>query len=161
MFSAKIDNGEWIHNIKSLSEISSDLLKFQIYNEDYINSLKNRIKNLEEDNFQDKTIQEALKEKDNAIAAMKNGFYILPEDKEKIDNWKREHERIKHTPDRRSAIGGQYSYSFTPTSIGVFKSCECSSCALAARQDARGIEGEYQKLLRDYDAIFFFGDSEI
>ena len=89
MFSAKIDNGEWIHNIKSLSEISSDLLKFQIYNEDYINSLKNRIKNLEEDNFQDKTIQEALKEKDNAIAAMKNGFYILPEDKEKIDNWKR------------------------------------------------------------------------
>ena len=158
MFSAIIDDKEWIFNIKTLSEISEDILKFQNYNERYIKSLKEKIKSLENN----ETLQQALKEKNKAIAAMQTGFYIYPEDEEKIKEWQKSHELSRHNGKHSStAIGGAYSYSFTPTSIGIFKSCECNSCSFAARQDSKGVEKEYQKLLKDYDAIFSFGDSEI
>jgi len=42
-------------------------------------------------------------------------FTLTPEQVQRIEAWKDEHNRGKYS----GAIGGRYTYSFTPTSLGV------------------------------------------
>lgn len=54
-------------------------------------------------------------------------FTIEPEDVKRIDEWKARHEAEKHNgSDYAGAIGGRYTYEFTPTSIGTFGRIRCS-----------------------------------
>ena len=54
-------------------------------------------------------------------------FTIDPEDVEQIKKWKEKHELEKHNgSDYAGAIGGRYTYEFTPTSIGTFGRVRCS-----------------------------------
>ncbi len=54
-------------------------------------------------------------------------FSIESEYVEKIKEWKKRHEKEKHNgSDYAGAIGGRYTYEFTPTSIGTFGRIRCS-----------------------------------
>lgn len=54
-------------------------------------------------------------------------FSIDPEDVKRINDWKSQHEAEKHTGNGYAgAIGGRYTYEFTPTSIGTFGKIRCS-----------------------------------
>lgn len=53
-------------------------------------------------------------------------FTIEPEQVERIREWKRQHEAEKHNGSQYAgAIGGRYTYEFTPTSIGTFGRIRC------------------------------------
>ena len=61
------------------------------------------------------------------------GFPISEDEKKLIDDWKERHEAEVHeviTLDQKlkrgGCIGGNYSYHFTPTSIGVSGKIKCS-----------------------------------
>lgn len=105
-------------------------------NEDQIS----RIKYLEEEN---KRIKDELY-KDNELKKMKDsleemkenyyrGFPISEDEKKSIDKWKKKHEEEVHGAitleqklKRCGCIGGNYSYHFIPTSIGVSGKIKCS-----------------------------------
>ena len=55
-----------------------------------------------------------------------HGFVIYNEEYEAIEQWKQKHEKEKHNGKmKHGAIGGSYTYEFTPTSIGVIGSVKC------------------------------------
>lgn len=54
-------------------------------------------------------------------------FTIEPEQVGRIKEWKEKHEAEKHNGSQYAgAIGGRYTYEFTPTSIGTFGRVRCS-----------------------------------
>lgn len=56
-----------------------------------------------------------------------DGFPISKEEKESIRHWIDEHEYEKHGGKLYGgAIGGAYTYKFTPTSIGIVGEVECN-----------------------------------
>jgi len=57
-------------------------------------------------------------------------FTIPAEDMKKFQVWHEKHLLDKHRGKipYTGAIGGMYSYIFTPTSIGTFSSVECALC---------------------------------
>jgi len=81
----------------------------QIIN-DTISVLELRIKELEEEN--QKLYQ-------------KNMFKLSDTQEEKLTRWKETH-NCKNRNKSHGAIGGQYKYTFVPTSIGAFCSVKCS-----------------------------------
>ena len=76
---------------------------------------------------------ERIQELEKKLAAQRKrandtrSFSIEPEDVKRIDDWKARHEAEKHNgSDYAGAIGGRYTYEFTPTSIGTFGRIRCS-----------------------------------
>jgi len=63
------------------------------------------------------------------IDTIKSGLYIITEDDiKKINSWQKSKKHIKCHKRYAGAIGGQYSYEFTPTSIGTVFKIKCSIC---------------------------------
>jgi hypothetical protein len=87
---------------------------FKDFHEDIINNI-NKSTQKENDKL---TIQ--LRE-----ALNKSRFSLSDDQEEKLKQWKETHE-CKHRNKSQGAIGGQYTYEFVPTSIGVFCSVKCS-----------------------------------
>ena len=55
------------------------------------------------------------------------GFFISVEEKEKIETWTKQHIKEKHNGHYGAgAIGGRFTYEFTPTSIGEVGEVVCS-----------------------------------
>lgn len=58
-------------------------------------------------------------------------FYLTPEEVVKAHNWMKAHDKEKHIPPGKEfrysgAIGGAYTWSFTPTSLGTVCKVQCS-----------------------------------
>lgn len=58
-------------------------------------------------------------------------FYLTPKEILKGHNWQKAHDAEKHIPPGKTyrysgAIGGAYTWCFTPTSIGTIASIRCS-----------------------------------
>lgn len=54
-------------------------------------------------------------------------FTVNADQVEKIREWKEQHEKEKHNGNSYAgAVGGRYTYEFTPTSIGEFGRIRCS-----------------------------------
>lgn len=86
-------------------------------------------KQLEEFNKDEEIIKltKQLKQKQERIKNSQT-FVILPEEVEAIKKWQTQHTKEKHDgSEYAGAIGGRYSYKFTPTSIGTFGTiiCDC------------------------------------
>ena len=117
--------------------------------EDYNKSLENiknviesketRIKYLEEENkklkdeaYKDLEIQRLKEENDRLRKEMYNGFPIDEEESKEIKNWEMAHLKEKHwnkrlnCPKSFGAIGGNFTYLFTVTSIGSVGEIQCS-----------------------------------
>lgn len=69
----------------------------------------------------------------NEILSQKHFFDISEDEQQRIDDWCKKHDEEKHGADYKNnkfryggAIGGAYTYCFTPTSIGVIGSIKCT-----------------------------------
>ena len=99
--------------------------------EERIEYLEEEIKKLKDENWKDNELQSMKEQYDKMREDYWRGFPISKEEKEKINAWINKHEKEKHPRPEKSfprggAIGGCYSYHFTPTSIGVFGSIKCN-----------------------------------
>ena len=88
----------------------------------------NAVKKLEEFN-KDEEIVKLKKQLEEKREQEKNTyvFTVSADRVEKIRKWKKQHEKEKHNGNSYAgAIGGRYTYEFTPTSIGEFGRIRCS-----------------------------------
>ncbi len=78
---------------------------------------------------------EYVKELEDYIAEQQHSFTISDEKWNEIMKWQKEHVAEKHSyidkngekqPKIAGAIGGRFSYTFVPTSIGIFAKCKCT-----------------------------------
>ena len=102
-------------------------------NEYRIKCLTEQNKNLKDEQYKDEQLQEMKKKLERMKEDYCRGFPITESEQEKIDKWKQKHDEEVHgliTTDMKmragGAIGGRYSYHFTPTSIGTFGTIRCS-----------------------------------
>ena len=108
-----------------LVDILTDLADYIIESEERRDKA---IKQLEEFN-KDEEIVRLHKQIEQSRERAKNTitFSVTPEQVEAIRAWKKEHEAESHGgSEYAGAIGGRYSYKFTPTSIGTFGTVICS-----------------------------------
>lgn len=125
--------------------------------------LEKENKELLDEHYKDNLVADLKKELDEVKSALRSGFNITPKEAEEINKWKNNHYTNQHNaPDittrvkMSGAIGGSYLYEFTPTSIGDFGECICGNCRRRAFTESKGNKKEYEKLLKEYDAIFTF-----
>lgn len=119
-----VDDGRLI----SVDDVFNNVHKLK----DYIVTLKDQRdrawKELKEYN-KDSEIQKLQEEikKLNYILSGGIGFFITEDEQKKIDQWINDHTEYKHNGSHYAgAIGGRYSYKFTPTSIGDIGEIICS-----------------------------------
>lgn len=98
-----------------------------------IDRLVKENKRLTDEYDKDEEIQKMNQQLYNMREGLRRGFPITEIENERIKKWKNEHEEKVHGITKSSkkiryggAIGGSYTYHFTPTSIGVFGTVECS-----------------------------------
>lgn len=123
-------NGDFVRvpPIDDLCLVLKEKFLGQLEREEY---LTKRIKELENENWKDEELQKMKKEYTEMKEDYFRGFPISKEESERIYAWIKEHEEKKHSRKRMNyprggAIGGCYTYYFTPTSIGVFGTIKCN-----------------------------------
>lgn len=91
-----------------------------------IKNLENKIAELEDPYHKDKEIKRLTKERDEAKENLYRGFPISETESYAIEHWMRKHVNEKHNGNSYAgAIGGRYSYTFQPTSIGTIGIVKC------------------------------------
>ena len=89
--------------------------------------LKEENEHLKSEHYENDEIQRLKKENEKLRDEMRRGFPITKEEDEAIDKWQQKHIKTKHGGNRYAgAIGGRFSYEFTPTGLGVLGICRCS-----------------------------------
>lgn len=73
-------------------------------------------------------MKKTLEDAERIRAEYKRGFPMTEKEVLNAEEFIREHSASAHNYDSKTAIGGQYTYEFTPTSIGVFSSVRCCAC---------------------------------
>lgn len=108
--------------------------------EDAIKSIRTRYAKLEEENrrlvkknqelrdgvFATDYVKKALAEAEKIRNEFRMGFPMTEEEVYKAQEWIKTHDKEEHPHQSAGAIGGRYTYEFTPTSIGVLCSVRCS-----------------------------------
>ena len=127
---------------------------------DTIERLQNRVKELEDEHYKDKRIQEMSEQLKEMRAALVRGFSIEAEEAEAISAWKDKHDTVVHNNPRHyhGTIGGGYTYRFYPSSIGTVTECYCSGCHRKAFAEAGGDLDKYVALMRTWNASISFDD---
>ena len=92
-------------------------------NENYIKRLEEENKKLKEETWKDEELSEMKAQLEKMRADCYRGFSITESEHKKIQNWKMKHEKEKHN---LTTIGGNYTYYFTPTSIGIIGTIKCT-----------------------------------
>lgn len=125
-----------------------------------IEYLEQQVKELKDEHYKDKRLQELTEELNKVRADAHRGFSISAEESEAIAAWKAEHDTNEHgNPNQyHGTSGGGYNYEFYPTGIGTFSRCVCSSCSNRAFREAEGNIKKYETLLKQYKGIFEFDD---
>lgn len=95
--------------------------------------LREENEKLKDEVYKDKELIALKEELEEAQEALRRGFPISEDEEKRINDWIKRHEEKKHGVNflnkrisRAGAIGGAYTYEFTPTSIGTFCSVRCS-----------------------------------
>lgn len=122
-----------IHSFDDCVESLSYLHKEQ---EHTIKRLNKQVKDLKEEHFKDTKLAEMQKRLDEMKEDYLRGFPLSKDEETAISKWKDNHIRRKHwdvknkCPKYTGAIGGTFSYQFTPTGIGVIGEirCSCGEC---------------------------------
>ena len=111
-------------------DFNNILLQFEA-KDDTIKRLQEEIKHLKSENYKDEELAKMQEQLTKMKKDYYRGFPISEEEMKKVSEWQTKHEAEKHfrpemAPPRGGAIGGCYTYYFTPTSIGVFGAVKCS-----------------------------------
>lgn len=95
--------------------------------------LRKENKNLKTETYKDEELSRLKSELEKFKKEYYNGFPISEKEKKKISEWQVKHDAEVHGVRtfedklrRYGAIGGRYSYTFTPTSIGTVGKIVCS-----------------------------------
>lgn len=112
-------------------QITEDLERFITYVSHLIESnkaLSFECERLKSEQYKDEELSKMKAELEALQKETDLGFPITQEEHDAIDAWKRQHEDAKHGgyPAYFGAIGGGYTYKFTPTSIGTCGTVECA-----------------------------------
>lgn len=83
-------------------------------------SLQDKIKELKDEKWADKRLQQMREELEKMRREYYRGFPIRDEEQKKIDEWLVNHHHYG------GAIGGTHTYEFIPTSIGTIGKIKCS-----------------------------------
>ena len=118
---------------EDIAEMLDEILDNYKVNEETINRLQGTIKNLKDEAYKDSELDSMKKELDTIRDDLYRGFPISEKEKKSIEEWRLKHEAEAHGRDTlekrlsaHGAIGGSYTYIFTPTSIGVVGEFKCS-----------------------------------
>ena len=82
--------------------------------------LSERIQELMDEKWTDKRLADMQAELDQMRIDYHRGFPISEKEQEKIREWKKSHQHYG------GAIGGTFTYEFTPTSIGTVGEIKCT-----------------------------------
>jgi|InofroStandDraft_1065614.scaffolds.fasta_scaffold56628_3 hypothetical protein len=97
--------------------------------EQTIENLRKKVSELNDEHFRDEKLNQLQKELEKVKSDCQRGFPITEEEQRIIQEWKDTHFKEKHR-DRNlnwaEAIGGRFTYTFIPTSIGVIGEVTCS-----------------------------------
>ena len=121
----KMHNSDTISDLEKCTQKVSDRL---VTLEQIINNLKVENEQLKSEHYKDDELKRLSDELKQARDDLSRGFEISEEEFEAIHAWKVAHENEKHGgyPCYSGAIGGQYDYIFTPTSIGDIGEIRCT-----------------------------------
>ena len=118
---------------KDVAEMFAEILDNYESNEKTIERLREKNKEFKNEAYKDSELASMKKELDTIRDDLYRGFPISKEEKENIEKWRLKHETEVHGRDTlekrltaHGAIGGGYTYVFTPTSIGVVGEFKCS-----------------------------------
>lgn len=123
-------------------------------------ALRTRIKELEDEHYKDKRLQELTEELNKVRADARRGFPISAKESEAISAWKAKHDTEKHNNPNQyhGCSGGGYTYKFYPTAIGTFSECICGVCHRKAFKEAAGDVDKYNELMKSWNAFINFDD---
>lgn len=97
------------------------------YRDEKIKNLQIENEALRSEHFKDNEIKRLKQENNELRKDMLRGFPISAEEWQKLAAWQQYHIKNKHGGRQvAGAIGGRFSYEFTPTSIGTTGVCRCS-----------------------------------
>ena len=93
--------------------------------------LKEQNEKLKSENWKDEQLQTMERRYKEMQEDYYSGFPISKKEKDAINKWIKKHEEEKHPSSDRlfprgGAIGGSYTYRFTPTGLGTFGEIRCS-----------------------------------
>lgn len=107
----------------SFEDCINSLKEYNQKQEQKIAALQAENNLLREEFYKDKIVKKLKKE----ISNLQLGFNISEEEWKQINEWKKKHEQEKHEGNNyHGAIGGNYTFIFVPTSIGVIGTVRCS-----------------------------------
>jgi len=106
--------------------------------EQAIIKLREENKQLRDEHFKDKELKKMKEKLKEAEADCSRGFPISIDELRLITEWYARHIQNKHNGSSYcGTIGGGYTYTFAPTSIGIIGTCYCSSCKTKADEEYR------------------------
>jgi len=109
--------------------------RFEAY-ESTIRHLRDKVAELEDEAYADKRIAEMKEEVERSRKEMARGFAISDAAWDSIHAWQRQHIDEMHGGNPYGgAIGGIWTYTFIPTSIGVIGEVKCVCGAKHTFQD--------------------------
>ena len=87
-----------------------------------IEYLEQQVKELKDEHYKDKRLQEMSEKLEQVRADARRGFPLSVEESNAITAWKAKHDTLRHNNPKQyhGASGGGYSYEFYPTGIGTF-----------------------------------------
>lgn len=138
-----------------------DVIKSNLeHKETIITQLRNYIKELEDEHYKDKKLQELTEELNKVRADARRGFSISEQEEKAISAWKKKHDTEVHDNPKQyhGASGGGYSYRFYPTGIGTIGQCVCSQCDRYAFIKSEGDPKKHYKLLEKRDGMLTFSE---
>ena len=156
---------EW-KTIYPINECLENLKNLYEYQKAQIEKLAEKNAELSAEGWKDKELEDMRRQVKEAKSELHNGFGIEPDMKKAVEDWQREHIKVRHGHHTSGAIGGQFTYTFSPTSIGVFGTCTCSICQrkidkevlkyAILKQDVEGLDALKNSLMKENDAEFVF-----
>lgn len=105
---------------KRLDEIASEFER----NEAILERLRKENSELRDEKYKDKELALLKAKLADAERELHRGFSISEEEETNIKKWKEFHEVVHEGG--HGAVGGKYTYSFIPTSIGTIGEIRCS-----------------------------------
>lgn len=113
-------------HIHPLSECVESIQEMVYRSEERIQELETELQNLRDEYDKDEEVAAIKAENVELQKRLNRGFPMSEDECVAVDNWCKRHKAEKHSGITNfGAIGGEFTYSFVPTSIGVVGTVTC------------------------------------
>lgn len=117
-----------VHDVRAACDnFTQEIIANVSYVQGQNDRLREENKKLKDEHYKDIEIQRLVEENERLRERLSESFEIDEEGRANLYQWQKDHLAKKHHGQRYGgAIGGRFTYSFTPTSIGTIASIKCS-----------------------------------